>query len=135
MKTFLLEVHCELSQTCAEAMLELDDEEARTLLARRDLLIKLRADDKELHELVYWDCGPGYIDYADAVNIEVERYLEIDEPWAFDVLRTEFDRVHVTEFGIHFTADIKHTDTVLSTAELPWAEVEKTAGVQCKEGA
>ena len=138
--TFLLKVHDNDPDfvRCDYAVVEI----TKGLL---ELISKLRKSREELgnYQTVDWSCACHFFnqdEFDEGEMISDELLCRLEEltddnagTWSIapvdtdkiPELRTESNTVHVTDFGIHFTATGKYSGVEYSTEKISWENIDK----------
>ncbi len=133
---------------CDYATVEMSEELAKLTLRRIKILSEQKALDPSLYETYYWDSSPEYFSPCMAraswpaevqeSRVELEEMLEelqvdtreiVTAPPDFRVPESqaavvECAQMVVRDGGIAFTALLRHTDTYVTTAEIPKEVIE-----------
>lgn len=118
---------------CQHAIIELDDEAKKEILARRELFQMVAAKDAGLWSMAFWNIPGEFFDYDDwdpmatltaeqATLLESQQYVVLPDDYETpdDAARTECDRTVITKDGVYWKAIVKHTDVDVETMQLPF---------------
>ena len=123
---------------CNAFVADIGEKAKADILARREIFQMAKSRAPDLNEMTFWLCHGEFqewLDVDDVLDEESEEHdLFEDNGWAFlpegvevgdgdeddDVLRTECDKLVITESGFYYAALWKHTDVAVETHEVPY---------------
>jgi hypothetical protein len=112
-------------------IVDIDPGDAKTLLARRDAFVALKAQDSSLMRFEFWD-GADYYEWcdveSDGASIECTQWYEIadDLPEA-KYFRSDVNRVMVDAEDATWVAIPKHGEEEFRSEPLTWGLIERIA--------
>lgn len=122
---------------CDYAEVTLDRSLAKQILARRKAFLALKKVDRSALETYYWNGMASYLRYSDDSPLTSDQTtrlgdgsvlrIPIKQDLKMEAQPMECDQMIITEDGVRWTAIPKHTGLYITTASIPYEDVEKVA--------
>ena len=124
---------------CEYAVIHINPSDRLALLRRRELYQKAKAEDSALRSLEFWDCSvkfyegasdvPQIIGHKRMTELEKNGYVVMPDDFELRIVgtRTDCDCLCINEQWFWWQADVKHTDAIATTRQLPYSLLDQRA--------